>query len=110
MTTIPEDPQPILSNNAIASTSRSPLQPTSSRLGVPLSRPQSRIGTVLSRIRTGDAHPPHHAHFDDSPSAPIPMDIEHVPVDDDPREWSDTKKNIVLAMMTLAVVRDTGNH
>lgn len=32
------------------------------------------------------------------------MDIEHVPVDDDPREWSDLKKNLVLTMMTISVV------
>ena len=31
-------------------------------------------------------------------------DIEHVPCEDDPREWSDGKKNLVLAMMTTAVV------
>jgi len=38
---------------------------------------------------------------------PIPksvVDIEHVPVDDDPREWSDLKKNLVLTMMTISVV------
>jgi hypothetical protein len=32
------------------------------------------------------------------------VDIEHVPVDDDPREWSDLKKNLVLTMMTISVV------
>jgi hypothetical protein len=32
------------------------------------------------------------------------VDIEHVPVDDDPREWSNLKKNLVLTMMTIAVV------
>jgi hypothetical protein len=38
---------------------------------------------------------------------PVPksvVDIEHVPVDDDPREWSDLKKNLVLTMMTISVV------
>ena len=35
---------------------------------------------------------------------PPVVDIEHVPVDNDPREWSRTKKNLVLAMMTIAVV------
>jgi hypothetical protein len=33
------------------------------------------------------------------------VDIEHVPVDDDPREWSNLKKNLVLTMMTISVVR-----
>lgn len=33
------------------------------------------------------------------------IDIEHVPVDDDPRDWSNTKKNIVLMMLTISVVR-----
>ncbi len=39
-----------------------------------------------------------HAHFDSLPGEPevasdVPViDIEHVPVDDDPREWSDKKK------------------
>jgi hypothetical protein len=52
-------------------------------------------------------HPPsastvsHHAHFDLPPgepkdtdeSLPVPViDIEHAPVEDDPREWSDRKK------------------
>ena len=32
------------------------------------------------------------------------VDIEHVPVDDDPREWSNLKKNLVLTMMTISVV------
>jgi hypothetical protein len=38
---------------------------------------------------------------------PVPksvVDIEHVPVIDDPREWSDLKKNLVLTMMTISVV------
>ena len=32
------------------------------------------------------------------------VDIEHVPVDDDPREWSDRKKNFVLGLLTISVV------
>jgi hypothetical protein len=32
------------------------------------------------------------------------FDIEHVPVDDDPREWSRRKKGCVMALMTAAVV------
>jgi hypothetical protein len=34
------------------------------------------------------------------------LDIEHMPCDDDPREWSPRKKNFVLAIMTIAVVRN----
>ncbi|GMK55495.1 hypothetical protein CspeluHIS016_0205510 [Cutaneotrichosporon spelunceum] len=52
-----------------------------------------------------------HAHFEDpeieSGSEPEPrpvVDIEHAPVDDDPREWSARKKNFVLALMTIAVL------
>ncbi|BEI85444.1 hypothetical protein CcaverHIS002_0508450 [Cutaneotrichosporon cavernicola] len=50
-----------------------------------------------------------HAHFEEPESEsetvtrPV-VDIEHAPVDDDPREWSDRKKNFVLALMTIAVV------
>jgi hypothetical protein len=78
-------------------------------------------------VRSTDTHPPHHAHFDIPEGvetaeahhsslvdghearsavghlAPV-LDIEHVPVDDDPREWSKTKKNLVLGMMTISVV------
>lgn len=32
------------------------------------------------------------------------FDIEHVPVDDDPRDWSPRKKSLVMALMTAAVV------
>jgi len=32
------------------------------------------------------------------------IDIEHVPVDDDPRKWSAGKKNIVLIMIIMALV------
>lgn len=32
------------------------------------------------------------------------VDIEHVPVDDDPREWSNGKKNFVLGLLTISVV------
>lgn len=55
-----------------------------------------------------------HAHFDVPPAEakdrvdnrdrlPV-IDIEHAPVDDDPREWSDRKKTIVLCLMSFAVV------
>jgi hypothetical protein len=33
------------------------------------------------------------------------LDIEHMPCDDDPREWPRRKKNWVLGLMTVAVVR-----
>lgn len=56
----------------------------------------------------------HHAHFDVPPAdardrvdnqdrLPV-IDIEHAPVDDDPREWSNRKKTIVLYLMSFAVV------
>lgn len=99
----------------------------------------SRIGVALASVRSIEAHPPHHAHFDlpvepetpldDQPSEKhrdIPthngqthdgsgadrvagnsvLDIEHMPCDDDPREWSAKKKNFVLMIMTVAVVSD----
>jgi len=107
---------------------------------VPLSRRSSRLTSALTHAKSIDAHPPHHAHFDESPEVEIQagpsrsrsnsnsnsgshsrarvdleknekgvkaksvVDIEHVPVDDDPREWSNLKKNLVLTMMTISVV------
>lgn len=107
----------------------------------------SRIGVALASVRSIEAHPPHHAHFDlpvrsASPGSPgetesghrvmdkskdgTPgqeheddsgpgdadvegsgrpvLDIEHMPCDDDPREWSVRRKNFVLMIMTIAVV------
>ena len=133
-----------------------------------MSQPKSsfRLGEALKHVRSVEAHPPHHAHFDVPEQAETPMsgpsspytprfgekeghtiaeedgreagsngkkkassrrrsssrirsseesgpglppviDIEHVPCDDDPREWSYRKKHIVLAMMTIAVVSVT---
>lgn len=88
--------------------------------GEPLSRGASHLSAALTHVRSIDAHPPHHAHFDERPEGIHPemgkagelehrppksvVDIEHVPVDDDPREWSNTKKNLVLTMMTISVV------
>jgi hypothetical protein len=56
-------------------------------------------------------HP--HAHFDDQaesrsihsvhPDLPV-FDIEHTPVDNDPREWSVRKKHVILVMMSVACV------
>lgn len=66
------------------------------------------------RSNTHPHPPPHHAHFEvpntrpSTEEGPAPVvDIEHVPVEDDPREWGDRKKSMVLGMMTLAVVRLT---
>lgn len=96
--------------------------------GQPLDRRPSRLSGALTHVRSIDAHPPPHAHarFDEQPETqtnihePLPphvpegkegskqgksvVDIEHVPVDDDPREWSNLKKNLVLTMMTISVV------
>lgn len=58
----------------------------------------------------------HHAHFDvpnegdedhHAPPQRSVVDIEHVPVDDDPREWSPRKKTFVLVLMSVAVVSAT---
>lgn len=60
----------------------------------------------------------HHAHFDIPPAEakdrvdnrdrlPV-IDIEHAPVDDDPREWSNRKKTVVLYLMSFAVVSSYG--
>ena len=38
------------------------------------------------------------------------VDIEHAPCDDDPREWSKGKKNLVLGMMIVSVVRVAWFH
>jgi len=114
----------------------------------------SRLGEALKHVRSIEAHPPHHAHFDVPERAETPdegdiehdgaagsektrsahghghgssgagrgsedephgagrpvIDIEHMPCDDDPREWSRKKKNLVLAMMTTAVVRAKAAH
>jgi hypothetical protein len=89
----------------------------------------------LKLVQSTEAHPPHHAHFDLSgPDEEMTekheprhrgtdhaqdhqmggrgngvkkgvVDIEHVPVNDDPREWSNGKKNFVLALLTISVVR-----
>jgi hypothetical protein len=61
----------------------------------------SSRGSLQSR-RSVESHqerrPDLHAHFDTLPGEPVVaidepvIDIEHVPVDDDPREWSNRKK------------------
>lgn len=52
-----------------------------------------------------------HAHFHLPPGepkhdAPV-VDIEHVPVENDPREWSNTKKTLVLYMVSIASLAPT---
>jgi len=87
-----------------ASDPNPPFLPSTSE---PSTQPQH---TQLTLIRSTDTHPPHHAHFDIPERPPTPgqnvpiVDIEHMPCDDDPREWSDMKKRVVLMMMTIAVV------
>ena len=91
----------------------------------PLERRPSRLTSALAHVKSIEQYPPpaNRAHFEDDdedeqgsqsatasvtagpPPKALVVDIEHVPVDNDPREWSTTKKNIVLAMMTIAVVR-----
>ncbi|KAI9639325.1 major facilitator superfamily domain-containing protein [Dioszegia hungarica] len=97
----------------------------------PLERRTSRLAK-LALTRSTDAHPPHHAHFDmpeGGPGTPVDahhyaesplhephhrrgsekrhkpvIDIEHVPVDDDPRDWPDSKKNFVMVLLTVSVL------
>ena len=83
-------------------------------LGPLVSRHASRLTSALTLVTSTETHPPH-TYIGDTPDAnqkanehthDIPaIDIEHVPVDDDPREWSSTKKHLVLVMMIIAVVR-----
>lgn len=129
-------PQPLPSTAAVDLVP--PTEPDNTLAGpsIPLERRVSRLAR-LTLVRSTDAHPPHHAHFDvpegqrdsgditPTPSVhhephhrsgsagpvekgsrkPKPLiDIEHVPVEDDPRDWSDGKKNFVLALLTVSVV------
>ena len=74
-------------------------------------RHASRLITALSLVQSTEVYPPHQSPSDlpqpttssDAHDVPV-LGIEHVPVDDDPREWSEIKKNLVLTMMTIAVV------
>ncbi|KAL7421942.1 hypothetical protein Q5752_003714 [Cryptotrichosporon argae] len=46
-----------------------------------------------------------HGHGQESNAGRKPvLDIEHVPVDDDPRDWSVAKKNFVMGLMIAAVM------
>lgn len=85
----------------------------------PSHQPYSGDLEPLKSIRSHVSQRSQHAHFDlpednEEPHAPSPpppaFDIEHVPVDDDPREWSNRKKNLVMALMTAAVVSEFGIH
>jgi hypothetical protein len=80
----------------LAVTSQVVPETASTTLGTTSSR-----GSLQSR-RSVESHqerrPDLHAHFDTLPGEPVVaidepvIDIEHVPVDDDPREWSNRKK------------------
>ncbi|ODO09168.1 hypothetical protein I350_02768 [Cryptococcus amylolentus CBS 6273] len=84
-----------------------------------LERQASRLSEHLSRIQSTDAYPPESegpraTGESDGPGASVeksgglvPIDIEHVPVDDDPREWSPRKKWGVLLVMSFAVLGPT---
>lgn len=70
--------------------------------------------TKLDGAKSNLDRPVHaHAHFDLPPGEPhhdAPMiDIEHVPVDDDPRDWPELKKTLVLLMVsTISLLPTTG--
>ncbi|WVQ73955.1 hypothetical protein IAR50_003536 [Cryptococcus sp. DSM 104548] len=87
-----------------------------------LERQASRISEHLSRIQSTDAHPPDNEGrradagtveskspraSDENGGGLMPIDIEHVPVDNDPREWSRKKKWSVLLVMSFAVLGPT---
>ncbi|KAJ9110434.1 hypothetical protein QFC19_001560 [Naganishia cerealis] len=77
--------------------------------------------STANGLEISPRHPPaasdaHHAHFDLPPgepketdeSLPLPVvDIEHAPVEDDPREWSNRKKTLILAMISIASISPT---
>ncbi|KAJ9107473.1 hypothetical protein QFC21_000926 [Naganishia friedmannii] len=86
-----------------------------------LSSPHTELRQA-NHLGHGSTHPlsapsaAHHAHFDLPPgepkdtdeSLPVPViDIEHAPVEDDPREWSDRKKTLILAMIAIASISPT---
>lgn len=97
-----------------------PSQPSSSSQGpINLGRQASRLSNTLIHIRSIDAYPPRddgmtdlqRDQTDSSKSAEKQtlnglnaIDIEHLPVDNDPRKWSDRKKWTVLMIMTFAMV------
>ncbi|OWZ47504.1 hypothetical protein C351_01971 [Cryptococcus neoformans c8] len=97
-----------------------PSQPSSSSQGpINLGRQASRLSNTLTHIRSIDAYPPRddgmtdlqRDQTDSSKSAEKQtlnglnaIDIEHLPVDNDPRKWSDKKKWTVLMIMTFAML------
>lgn len=122
----PQPPHPLPSAAAVEPIQGLPEPTVEEKSSTPLERKSSRLAR-LALTRSTDAHPPHHAHFDmeeggpdsgsdtphhephhrtGSPARHKPViDIEHVPVDDDPRDWSDGKKNFVMVLLTVSVVR-----
>ncbi|UOH84591.1 hypothetical protein LQV05_001399 [Cryptococcus neoformans] len=97
-----------------------PSQPSSSSQGpINLGSQASRLSNTLTHIRSIDAYPPRddgmtdlqRDQTDSSKSAEKQtlnglnaIDIEHLPVDNDPRKWSDRKKWTVLMIMTFAML------
>ncbi|EIW70508.1 hypothetical protein TREMEDRAFT_28934 [Tremella mesenterica DSM 1558] len=86
---------------------------------IQLERRPSRLTAALTHVRSTEVYPPQGKSEDEeTPSGEMDesaeekkvkevvqvIDIEHVPVEDDPREWSDRKKNFVLGLMTMAVL------
>ncbi|WVQ81733.1 hypothetical protein IAT38_003858 [Cryptococcus sp. DSM 104549] len=85
-----------------------------------LERQASRLSNTLARIQSTEAYPPpdEQRNGDDDGAeeedeekkktgeglALQQIDIEHVPVDDDPRDWSNRKKWTVLLIMTFALL------
>ncbi|KAG2130662.1 vacuolar DHA amino acid exporter [Suillus bovinus] len=47
---------------------------------------------------------PHNSHVKPSPGTQDTIDIEHVPVDDDPRQWSYARKTVTLCIVSLATM------
>ncbi|KAG1869014.1 vacuolar DHA amino acid exporter [Suillus subalutaceus] len=45
---------------------------------------------------------PHNSHVKPSPDTKDTIDIEHVPVNDDPRQWSRARKTVTLCIVSLA--------
>lgn len=90
--------------------------PTRHRASLDFALPLEPVPSHLTHISRRSLH----AHFDQNDEecegdgeggkeecvredGPV-VDIEHAPVEDDPREWSGGKKNFVLALIIVAVV------
>lgn len=62
-----------------------------------LDDPASRAGSEEPTAASGSSETAHeHYTNDGKPMAKEVTDIEHMKVEDDPRKWSRTKKNVVL--------------